>query len=261
MKISKIKKYLQEWLTVARILGLLFFSFGLAGVINGSISYPPIQKLLNFYKTISPELFGIGITVLIIDWANEHHLKRLEKDRLIREINSLDIGIAHRALREFDVKGWLKDGTLNKADLSRANLSYASLNGANLENTNLTKANLKEAILDGANLQNAILDEASFESANMVGANLQSASVYKTNFDNATLSWTNLKKIKLWNEEQLSKSCMLWGATMPDNTIYDGRYDLKGDIEEAFSMNINYQDPKERKEFYTSMNKPFMGKK
>lgn len=260
MKIRKIKKHLQEWLTVARILGLLFFSFGLAGIISGKISYPPIQKLIDFYKTISLNLFGIGITVLIIDWANEHHLKQLEKDRLIREINSFDIGIAHRALRELNVKGWLMDGALDKADLSRANLSYASLNGANLENVNLRKANLKEALLNGVNLQNAILDEASFESANMVGANLQSASVYKTNFDNANLSWTNLKKMKLWNEEQLSKSYMLWGATMPDNTIYDGRYDLKGDIEEALSMNINYHDPKERKEFYTPINKPFIGK-
>jgi len=83
-----------------------------------------------------------------------------------------------RALKEFDTKGWLTDGTLANAYLAGASLpevklSWANLSGAYLSRVNLERAELGWANLTGANLNEARLIRATMNLTNLSEANLR----------------------------------------------------------------------------------------
>jgi hypothetical protein len=83
LKLDLLWKRFTQWWTVARLLGVLSLIIGLAGSIDGPIPYviPGFEK---FHHNLSPELVGIGITVLLIDAANEQRATRALKAQLIR---------------------------------------------------------------------------------------------------------------------------------------------------------------------------------
>lgn len=190
-----------------------------------------------FFESLSPELFGIGLTVLIIDALNQREQDQRLRQQLVRELGSGDNKLAKRAASELRAYGWLEDGSLRlaylgsadlrecdftrvhlprvhfrkaclkKADFTRANLKQANFAGANLKKANLSQANLEKtsfwkANLEAASLREANLHEANLEEANLEGsqiarAQLQGVNAARANFKKATLSGSNLEKAKL----------------------------------------------------------------
>lgn len=109
-------------------LGVLLLLLGLAGEIPGPIPYLPIPNLDKIHQDLSNDLIAIGITVLIIDKANQMLATRQEKKRLILQMGSpAEGGFAIEAARQLGQRGWLHDGTLREANLRNANLRNANL--------------------------------------------------------------------------------------------------------------------------------------
>ncbi len=245
-KIIKYRwKIIKSYVGWEDYLGFAIFVIGVLGFIFDTIP---------FITELRAELVGIGITVLIIDNANEAIKRREEKKRLILQMGSPNNAFAHEAVRQLKATNWLYDGTLRgaflfRADLSdvelaltyleRVDLSYANLQktylgGANLRHANLEGADLQQsdcervhlhgANLDYANLQGAYLALADLSGArllesNMSGTDLSYANLHDATFYRTNLMEANLKDAKVTNE-QLAEAFSLEGATMPDGTLY-----------------------------------------
>jgi hypothetical protein len=191
-----------QWWTLTRVLGALALLIGVVSVLV-DLPVPP------FLSDIAPELVGIGVTVLLIDSANERRATIAEKAAFILQMGSSNNDFALEAARISDQKGWLMDGTFHNAYLARANLQSAYLERANLQGAalfeaNLQQAKLAEANLQGADFRGADLQGADFWEAELQGAhleetNLEGASLRKTNLKSAGLTAANLKEANLWN--------------------------------------------------------------
>ena len=132
---------------------------------------------------------------------------------LIRQLHSKHPEEAHRAIETLRAKGWLSSGALKGVDLQDI-----QLRGADLYMADLGKADLRGANLTGADLSMANLEGANFDTVNLTGADL---------------SMANLEGAINLSNAQLAQTSRLWGATMPDGTLYDGRFALVGDAEYA----------------------------
>jgi hypothetical protein len=243
-----------EWDTVEK-LGVLIVETAVLFILVGHyIEYSAIfhakELLIDLYTNIGSELIGMAITILIIDRLNKKRDETNYKSQLIRQICSHYNPIALEAAKELSVIGAFNDGTLAGRDMCKANLQDVELQGCILNGTLLKETMLANAKLDGASMISSDLEKANLKEASLVNANLRSAKFYNTDLSGASLSWADLTGAEFLTEQQLKQCGMLWGATMPDGTKYDGRFDLKGDIEEAFLWNVNYNDPEERKNFY-----------
>ena len=108
---------------------------------------------------------------------------RAEKTRLILQMGSPFNESAVEAARQLGHRGWLEDGSLERAKLSDAHLERANLSSANLEYANLRGANLKVANLSETNL----------ERAKLIRANLGYARLWRTNFLYADMSSAHLE--------------------------------------------------------------------
>src|SRR3990172_5019937 len=144
-------------------LGLAILVLGVMGFILEPIMYQ--SRMTSFYIEIRSELVGIGITVLIIDNANEMIRRREEKKRLILQMGSPDNAFAQEAVRQLRFRGWLMDGSLRGASLLDANLqgaklSYADMQGVTMVGANLQGAELWETNLNGADISNANMENA-----------------------------------------------------------------------------------------------------
>lgn len=138
-----------------------------------------------------------------------------------RKLRSSETKQVLKAVEELRVRGYLMDGSLKNmaflhshlegADLMEANLEGVDLQQAHMEFTDLTKANLT-----GAKLVRTTLQEANFSSTILRGADLFKA---------------NLKGARNLTHRQYMSAKRLIGAIMPDGSVYDGRYNLKGDID------------------------------
>jgi len=152
---------------------------------------------------------------------------------LIRKLRSPENKIVLQAIEELRAHRWLEDGSLKgtilchahlqnadllKADLTKVDLHQAHLSGVNLSMANLSGAKLARTDMERANLNNTIIDGADFFKANLLGV-------------------CNL------TDEQCSKAKRLYGATMPDGKIYDGRYNLEGDFEFARWGRVDVDNP------------------
>lgn len=191
-------------------IGATLIIVGLLGYIPGPIHIP---ILTDAFLDIRSELIGIGVTVILIDNANEILRTNEEKKRLILQMGSPDNAFAVEAVRQLRERGWLTDGSIKSANLCKANLQNADLEGANLESADLEGANLQEAILttaillggglfeanlQDAKLQFALLLGADLQKANLRGANLQKASLAKANLRFAYLRGANLEGADLF---------------------------------------------------------------
>lgn len=271
--------------TVLKILVILALLTTLLSFVTNSITYffPPyierhasqwsvrhtealkyINHLTDWVESmlqnLSSEMFGALITFYLIDMILQSREKRLEQERaelsekqkLIRQLRSRDNGLALQAIEELRANGGLFDGVLAKSDISKADLKDSDLSGANLQGAILRFSNFERATIDGANLSEANLERANLKSASLIGADISGAFLFAVNFENANLSGVNLKDASFVTEEQLSKADMLWGATMPNGELYNGYFDLEGDIEEARKWGVRYGDPDEKLAFYTT---------
>jgi CheY-like chemotaxis protein len=125
------------------------------------------------------------------------------------------------AVEELRAHGWLNDGTLKNIALIHAHLEGADLMHADLEGVDFHQAHMEFADLSSANLANAKMVRAVLKGANFNKTILTGADLFKANMMEAIgLTSAQLRKVK-----------RLIGATLPDGKLYDGRYNLEGDME------------------------------
>ena len=211
-----------RWLN--KNIGRMLFAIGAAGVS----AYGHQQPEGTFLRNISPELFGIVLTGVIINYTNERQQEKERKLILIAQLGSKRRDVTELAVIELRNRSWLYDGSLKGSNLSEANWSKANLEKINLAGSYLSGANLSEAALWRANLSGAVLTQANLSGADMNFANLSGAYLTKADLSGAVLAKANLtgadlvkatlSKVVGWSMEQLSQAAGLEGATMPDGT-------------------------------------------
>jgi len=184
------------------------------------------------------DFYGIFIPEAIVD--QDTGFSPHTDFQVIRKLRSADNRIVLRAIEELRKRGVLSDGTLawsgfqyvhfQGADLSSANFHNANFNFSDLRSTNLT-----DALLDGASLRKAKINGANFTHTSLISACLEEA---------------NLQGAYHLEEGQLLQVGRLRGATLPDGSRYDGRFNLQGDLEQATFKKVDIHSPKELAEFY-----------
>jgi hypothetical protein len=179
--------------------------------------------------TIGPDLGYIVIGYLVIDFRLKEEGQR---GQLIRQMGSQYPDVTDLSVRELARRGWLYNGTLDRADLARSNmagadLSDASLAGVNLHAAKLSEANLRRARLAGANLTDADLSGARLDQANLSqavlnGANLRGVDLTGANLNGVRLRGVDLTGVTGTTPDQLAMAATLAGATLPDGTTLRG---------------------------------------
>jgi len=159
---------------------------------------------------------------------------------LIRKLRSPDNKRALEAVEGLRARGWLEDGSLCKIPLCHVHFEGADLFKAKLMGVDFHQAHMARSNLSMADLSRAKLARADLQGADFSETNLENASLYKANLQDAR----NL------TDEQFLKVKRLWGATMPDGRVYDGRYELKGDIEFSKWAKVDVDDPEAMAYFY-----------
>ncbi len=196
-------------------LGIICVVFTVVGLIIN-------RDFASFLINVSTEIIGIIITVLIIDRIVQNHEVKAKKDLLLLRMGSHNNETAKEAINELRLNGWLKDGSLNGVQLTNANLSDANLDNAVMIGSVLSFAVFERAHLYNATLTNAITYFTSFRNAELRGANLTGMK---------DLFVSNYPGIPIVDHRVFANVFSLRKAIMPDGTIYDGRYRLKGDID------------------------------
>ncbi len=158
------------------VLGLALLGAGIQYAQNYATPLDWPIFLGNFFMSLSPQIAGIALTVLVLDYLGDKRAERAVRWQLMHEMGSHNNYTAVRAVYELGQRGWLMDGTLANAVLHHANLT-----GADLANANLCHAELQHADLARAELQNANLSEADLHGANLAEANLQYANLRYAN--------------------------------------------------------------------------------
>ncbi|MCS6883590.1 MAG: pentapeptide repeat-containing protein [Oscillochloridaceae bacterium] len=135
---------------------------------------------------------------------------------------------------KLDLQGAVLDGNFSRVHLDELNLSFARLKGifshCTMRNTCLRDARIT-GILSNVDLQGSDLTGAWLSDASLVVCDLRGAQV---------------------TEEQLRQAARLRGAYLPDGELYDGRYDLPGDMQDAISAGLDPEDKAAMREFCQS---------
>ncbi|MEM6529267.1 MAG: pentapeptide repeat-containing protein, partial [Chloroflexota bacterium] len=90
-----------------------------------------------YQMNVYTELISVALTILVLDRRAAARAEAERKEELIFQMGSPEHTTAHAAARILKVKGWLEDGTLQRADLSRANLKGVDLNTSDLRRASL----------------------------------------------------------------------------------------------------------------------------
>lgn len=199
---------------------------------------------------VGPELAGIVIGVLTIDFLNELRQDEQLKRLLILQMGSKHNDVTDIAVRTLRTHGWLEDGSLKGANLHRAQLQDANLDKVDLTEASMTGVNLSNAsIRGGAKLCKAFLMLVNFSSADLTGADLRNANLFFANLTKSKLEMTNFEGAQLMranlNQADLSKANLrgahLHGADMSHTKLVNA--DLRGaSLSEA---NLSYANFKE----------------
>lgn len=163
-----------------------------------------------------------------------------EVSQLVLKVHSSDNKVAIRAVEKLGEQGWLGRGVLARTNLRYVHLQRSDLHRANLEKIDFSMADLRWSNLSWANLRGA----------NLSKANLYDANLNMANMERANLIGTNLQGVHKLSESQLRQTNMLVGTIMPDGSIYDGRFQLAGDLESAQAHHVNLDNPIELDQFY-----------
>jgi uncharacterized protein YjbI with pentapeptide repeats len=164
----------------------------------------------------------------------------ISKIELINKLQSLESKNVLKAVEDLRNCGMLGDGSLRGIALCQAVLQNADLKEADLCFVDLHQANLDNADLSHARLQAVKLNRASLQSANLEDADLTNAELYKV----------NLRGARNLTCGQFSSMNALFGSIMPDGAVYDGRFNLSGDLARARWATVDVDDPKSMAEFY-----------
>lgn len=176
--------------------------------------------------SMGPELAGIVMGVVTIDYLNERRQDAQLLRQLILQMGSSHNDVTDTAVRTLRSYGWLTDGSLQSADLVSANLKGEDLRDANLEEVDLKVAKLKGAHLDRANLKRARLNGARLEGAYLIGAHMERACLRAAKVNSVDLKGADLRDADLENVEgytvpQLLQARCLTNATMPDGSKFE----------------------------------------
>lgn len=230
-------------LTVSLIL-LALFSACLIGsyVIQPTRPTPnSTQWFEGLLSNFAAEMFGAFVTFILLYILVEQRDKRQElKAQLIRKMGSKDNATTHQAVEELRSHDWFEDGSLRGANFNYANLQGVDLNNANLQKASLHTANLQWAYLVEANLRGSVL----------TAADLRLASLNKAELQGADLKMAKLEGAKYLLDEQLAQAAALRYAAMKDGTLYDGRFNLEGDIDMAHRRGVDINNPEAMAAFY-----------
>jgi len=154
---------------------------------------------------------------------------------IISKLRSSDNKRVLEAVEELRAHGWLSDGALKNIGLIHAHLEGADLMNANLEGVDFHQAHMQFADLSSANLAGAKMVRATLKGANFSKADLTEVDLFKANLVDA---------IGL-TPAQLRTTKRLIGATLPDGKLYDGRYNLEGDMQFLAWSRIDPNNPAE----------------
>jgi hypothetical protein len=239
---SKRFKVISNRAVVIIFLAVTIISLLPSLFIELSDSTPSITDWLKgFLLNFGTEALGAILTFWIVYLWVEKRDRQLEKEveeqelkeRLLRQMASHDNEVALKAVEELTWRGWLRDGTLEEAQLAKANLAGADLSFANLRRAHLSGANLKEVDFTASDLTHAFLDWTDLTKARFAGARLNEISLWRANL---------LEAVNL-SQNQLSSARLLRGAILPNGEKYDGRFQLYGDIQKAKREGVDVDDP------------------
>jgi uncharacterized protein YjbI with pentapeptide repeats len=119
-----------------------------------------------------------------------------------------------------------------------------------LQGASLAKAILCCVGFHQANLEGADLSNANFRGAKLSLCNMSRANFYQAELETADFYKANLRGARNLTDEQLSQVARLWGTIMPDGEIYDGRFNLFGDLDLARWNNVKANDIQAMADFY-----------
>jgi uncharacterized protein YjbI with pentapeptide repeats len=175
-------------------------------------------------------------------------MKMSKKNRLelMNKLRNPENSEVQEAILELRAHGWLQDGILEGANLKHVHFQHS-----NLENANLRGADLRMAQMQFSNLRCSDLTDACLSKTNLYGADLGDACLKGTSLCKANLQGAQNLKI-----EQLTEAKSLWGAILPDGNLYDGRFNLSGDIAFAEAGHIDIHNPRKMAAFYRSAEEP-----
>ncbi len=236
-----IARFLSRIFTVYRVAFILL-------IIASSLWYFSRISVDELLPNFITDLFAVALTVFIIDTMYRVRSDSEQKKVLISKLGSKNNSVSSEAVHELKARGWLSDGSLQKAFLISANLDNNSFTGASLRQAVFSFASLKntkwfEADLEGAFLDNVDLQGASL-STHAIGPHYAEADLANATFTNANLAGASVRN------EQLCKARSLWRAVMPNGKIYDGRYNFTDDINLHLEFARDPTDPIEWAQFY-----------
>ena len=195
----------------------------------------------DFHANIVTELGGIAVTILVVDFFYRKQSLNERRSQLIRELGSTHNVIALRSLSELRAQGWLSDGSLKNAFFEYSDLRDANLSGANLSGSWLYSINLEKSNLHRVNFENVSMLDVNLSNANMAKANLKGLN-YSSILSKKINGVDTREVVAKRNNDLLKNALCLSGAIMPDGKIYDGRYNLKGDLHLFKSWNFKRVD-------------------
>ena len=203
---------------MSRYIVTAFFLF--LSLILFAITYQP-GALINVYiPNLITEIWGVAITILIIDYLQERRSRRDLFESLKRDLLAKDQGIALRAINELRNYGWLTDGSLRGLQARYAVFDRAELKGAILDEADFYRASLQRAYVGHASLRNANfrkadLRRAIFNHSDLRGADFTDANLENTSFEDANLQGAVLSRYQIKTAKSFER------AIMPNGRIFE----------------------------------------
>ena len=200
-------------------VGVLFGAFGYLRLHpdGGKIDF----ILEDFYASVSAELIGIAITVLIIDSLYSRSARSLEiKNQFISDLRSPDKKHVERTVEELRKRKWLTNGSLRKAYLCGANLSHLDLRGCDfggafLSGVNFSNSKMQYCILDSADMKSVDFQNTDLSNSSIRWADLSCSLVSNADFTNTELTGT------LIGRDSVSQVRSFSHATMPNGQLFE----------------------------------------
>ncbi|HET9223513.1 MAG TPA: pentapeptide repeat-containing protein, partial [Roseiflexaceae bacterium] len=272
------------WLRKVNLLGARLDNVVWAGathedlVIDGELLDDVLEEIKAASATSNSQIYGW--IPQSRDLSNTTCPPDTFKKADLRASDLLHVSFDQSKMRAAD----LRAARLDHSTLDRVNLREADLCAASLDETRIDHANLREARLFAASLANACLVGADLRAANLYAACLEYALLYDVdlhdaNLHAASLAGTTLYQAKLGGAdlananltgaslcevdlsgavgasgeqlvEQLKQASRLRGSTMPDGSVYDGCFQLVGDLADAQAQGVDTQDKAAIRRFY-----------
>ena len=171
--------------------GWALLLFGLA-----NLTFPLARNWPEWLKNLGPESVGIGVTILLIDFAVRKRDERNAKAQLTRDLLSSSNDFALRAINELKDNGWFESVlTENKHKLIDVRWQGCNLRGVKLQNVYLTEAHMQKSRLEEAQVVGAWLINCQLQSSSLRRARIEKTNIYSTDFQAAILWEATLRGI------------------------------------------------------------------